>query len=107
MSFLKENGIPCGAYYPRPVNKQTAYAEWNTRSLPVCENLSKTALSIPMTPYLDDEDLDYIISKMNEFAAKKMDKMGQKLRFICRFSFHPANCAWVPPHMAVLLTIYF
>ncbi len=74
MSFLKENGIPCGAYYPRPVNKQTAYAEWNTRSLPVCENLSKTALSIPMTPYLDDEDLDYIISKMNEFAAKKMDK---------------------------------
>ena len=74
MSFLKENGIPCGAYYPRPVNTQTAYAKWNTRSLPVCERLSKTALSIPMTPYLDNEDLDYVISKMNEFAAKKMSK---------------------------------
>ena len=26
MAFLKENGIPCGAYYPRPVHTQTAYA---------------------------------------------------------------------------------
>ncbi len=74
MAYLKENGIPCGAYYPRPVNTQTAYAKWNTRSLPVCEHLSKTALSIPMTPYLDDEDLDYVIARMNEFAAKKMNR---------------------------------
>ena len=40
MTYLKSNGIPCGAYYPRPVNTQTAYAKWNTRSLPVCEKLS-------------------------------------------------------------------
>lgn len=74
MAFLKENGVPCGAYYPRPVHTQTAYAKWNTRSLPVCEKLSKTVLSIPMTPYLDNEDLDYVISKMNEFAEKKLNK---------------------------------
>lgn len=74
MAYLKDNGIPCGAYYPRPVNTQTAYAKWNTRSVPVCEKLSKTALSIPMTPYLDNEDLDYIIKTMNEFAAQKKAK---------------------------------
>ena len=74
MAYLKENGIPCGAYYPRPVNTQTAYAKWNNRSLPVCEKLSKTVLSIPMTPYLDNEDLDYVIKTMNEFAAKKAKK---------------------------------
>ena len=74
MSYLKENGIPCGVYYPRPVHTQTAYAKWNTRALPVCEKLSKTALSIPMTPYLDNQDLDYIIRVMNEFAAKKRAK---------------------------------
>lgn len=71
MSFLRENGIPCGAYYPRPVHTQTAYQKWNTRSLPVCEKLSKTVLSIPMHPYLEVQAQDYIISKMNEFAAKK------------------------------------
>lgn len=74
MSYLKENGIPCGAYYPRPVHTQTAYAKWNKRSLPVCEKLSKTVLSIPMHPYLDKESQDYVIEMMNKFAAKKMNK---------------------------------
>ena len=74
MSYLRERGIPCGAYYPRPINTQTAYAKWNTRPMPVCEKLSKTVLSIPMTPYLDDEQLDYVIGCMNEFAAKKNSK---------------------------------
>lgn len=74
MAYLKERGIPCGAYYPRPVNTQTAYAKWNTRSLPVCEKLSKTVLSLPMTPYLDKEQMDYIIGCMNEFAAQKKNQ---------------------------------
>ncbi len=74
MAYLKENGIPCGAYYPRPVHTQTAYAKWNSRPLPVCEKLSKTVLSLPMTPYLDNEDLDYVINTMNAFAEKKLNK---------------------------------
>lgn len=74
MAYLKSNGIPCGAYYPRPVNTQTAYVQWNNRSLPVCEKLSKTVCSIPMTPYLTDEQMTYIIEKMNEFSATKMKK---------------------------------
>ena len=74
MAYLKERGIPCCAYYPRPVHTQTAYAKWNTRSLPVCEKLSKTVLSLPMTPYLDNEQMDYIIGVMNEFAALKKSK---------------------------------
>lgn len=74
MAYLKENGIPCGAYYPRPVHTQTAYAKWNNRSLPVCEKLSQTVLSIPMHPYLDKESQDYIIETMNNFAAKKLNK---------------------------------
>ena len=76
MAYLKERGIPCGAYYPRPVNTQTAYAKWNTRSVPVCEKLSKTVLSLPMTPYLDKEQMDYIIGCMNEFAASKQSKVA-------------------------------
>lgn len=74
MAYLRENNIPCGAYYPRPVHTQTAYAEWNTRNLPVCEKLSKTVLSIPMHPYLEEDAQNYIISKMNEFADKKARK---------------------------------
>lgn len=71
MTYLKEHNIPCGAYYPRPVNTQTAYKKWNTRNLPVCEKLSKTVLSIPMHPYLEEDAQNYVINTMNEFAAKK------------------------------------
>lgn len=71
-AYLKENNIPCGTYYPRPVHTQTAYAKWNTRKLPVCEKLAKTALSIPMHPYLEADAQNYVISKMNEFAEKKL-----------------------------------
>lgn len=74
MTYLKEHNIPCGAYYPRPVNTQTAYAKWNTRKLPVCEKLSKTILSIPMHPYLTADAQEYIINTMNEFAAQKAKK---------------------------------
>ena len=74
MAYLREAGIPCGAYYPRQVNTQTAYAQWNTRSVPVCEKLSKTVLSIPMHPYLEHDEQSYIIEKMNEFAAKYSSK---------------------------------
>lgn len=74
MAYLKEKGIPCGAYYPRPVNTQTAYTKWNTRSLPICEKLSKTVLSIPMHAYLDQDEMSYIIESMNEFAANKSSK---------------------------------
>ena len=74
MAYLKENGIPCGAYYPRPVNTQTAYKKWSNRSLPVCEKLAKTVLSIPMTPYLSKAALEYVVAVMNEFAEKKSVK---------------------------------
>jgi len=74
MNWLKECGIPSGAYYPRPVHTQTAYAAWNNRELPVCEKLSKTVLSIPMHPYLEADVQEYIIAKMNEFAAKQQNK---------------------------------
>ena len=76
MAYLKERGIPCGAYYPRPINTQTAYQKWNTRPMPVCEKLSKTVLSLPMTPYLDKEQLDYVIGCMNEFATQNMAKIA-------------------------------
>ena len=35
---------------------------------------AKTVLSLPMTPYLDNEQMDYIIGVMNEFAALKKSK---------------------------------
>ena len=69
-NHLKECSIPFASFYPRPVHTQTAYKEYNTRSLPVCEQLAKQVVSLPMHPYLTKEEQDYIIECLNDFALK-------------------------------------
>ncbi len=48
-------------YYPIPMHKSTAYASENGGLvLTECEKLSKTVMSLPMHPYLTDDELKTI-----------------------------------------------
>lgn len=69
-AHLKDCGIPFASFYPRPVHTQTAYQKFNNRQLPVCESLAKQVVSLPMHPYLTQEEQDYILSCLNDFASK-------------------------------------
>lgn len=66
-AHLKELNIPTASFYPRPVHTQTAYKHWATRSLPVCERLAEQVVSIPMHPYLEEDQQNYIIEGINSF----------------------------------------
>jgi dTDP-4-amino-4,6-dideoxygalactose transaminase len=59
---LKEQGIPAMVYYPTPIHGQTAYKEVNTPagSCPVAERLCHTVLSLPIHPYIPDEDIEKV-----------------------------------------------
>ncbi|MDR1026215.1 MAG: DegT/DnrJ/EryC1/StrS aminotransferase family protein [Lactobacillus sp.] len=70
MNHLKECGVPFASFYPRPVHTQTAYQMYNTRKLPVCETLAKQVVSLPMHPYLTQQEQDYILSCLADFASK-------------------------------------
>ena len=59
---LKAAGIPSMVYYPRTMSQQTAFAYYGLQPCPVAERLTKTVLSLPMHPYLTDEEIDRIIS---------------------------------------------
>ena len=61
---LKESGIPTMVYYPIPLHKQIVYKDYNfnTEDLKVSERLSKCVLSLPMHPYLNEEQIDMIVS---------------------------------------------
>jgi dTDP-4-amino-4,6-dideoxygalactose transaminase len=65
---LKDKGIPTAVYYPKPLHQQTAYKHQPVagNGVPVCENLAGRVISLPMHPYLTDEQIDYICS---EFKA--------------------------------------
>lgn len=61
-SRLKAAGIPSMVYYPRTMSQQTAFAYLNQKPCPVAEQLTKTVLSLPMHPYLTDEEIEKVAS---------------------------------------------
>lgn len=65
-SYLKENGIPSMVYYPNPMHKQTAYKDlgYKEGDFPVTEKLCETVVSLPLHPYISDEEIDLVSSKI-------------------------------------------
>ncbi len=63
---LKEAGIPTAVYYPRPLHLQTAfhYLGYREGDFPVSEDSSRRIFSLPMHPYLEDEQIEVIIEKL-------------------------------------------
>ncbi len=72
-AYLKENGIPSMVYYPKPMHCQKAFE--NTAPAPVDLSvttcLCDTVLSLPMHPYLEKEDIDFICAKVKEYIKKE------------------------------------
>ncbi|MBF0497593.1 MAG: DegT/DnrJ/EryC1/StrS family aminotransferase [Deltaproteobacteria bacterium] len=61
---LQAVGIPTAVYYPKPLHLQEAYAHLGLGpgSFPVAEAISRRILSLPMHPYLEDDEIDFIIA---------------------------------------------
>ena len=55
---LQENKIPTAIYYPKPLHRQTAYSYlgYNEGSFSVSEDAGNRIFSIPMHPYLNEQD---------------------------------------------------
>jgi dTDP-4-amino-4,6-dideoxygalactose transaminase len=68
-NYLHENGIITGIHYPIPPHKQKCYSEFNKMSFPIAEKISNQALSLPMSPLLSDQEVDYISEKINSFIS--------------------------------------
>lgn len=71
-SYLKSAAIPTAIYYPRPMHQQTAFSYLNSpaEDCPNAVQLSQTVLSLPMHPYLTDEEADLVVSKVKGFLSK-------------------------------------
>lgn len=68
IQYLAENGIQTLIHYPIPPHKQLAYREWNNLSYPITERIHNEILSIPMSPVLSDNEVEYIINSVNSFS---------------------------------------
>lgn len=66
--YLKEQGIPTMVYYPKPMHKQGAFSNLDRKvECPVTDKLCDTILALPMHPYLEDEEIDFIVTKIEEW----------------------------------------
>lgn len=63
--YLTEKGIGTNIHYPIPPHKQECYKDWNDIFLPVTERIHECELSLPMSPCLTHEQIDYVIETIN------------------------------------------
>jgi dTDP-4-amino-4,6-dideoxygalactose transaminase len=65
---LQENGVPTNVYYRKPLHLQPAYAHFPRAQtkLKNAELICDKVLSLPMHPYLTDEQLEYIVMQVKK-----------------------------------------
>ena len=64
-THMKETGIPTMIYYPTPMSMQTAFSSVHSYvDTPNAQKLSQCVLSLPMHPYLTDEDIQMIVDAL-------------------------------------------
>lgn len=66
---LKENNIPSMIYYIKPMHKQLAFSdlEYDENDFSVTNELCDTVLSLPMHPYITEEEIDSVCNVVNNF----------------------------------------
>jgi UDP-2-acetamido-2-deoxy-ribo-hexuluronate aminotransferase len=65
-SKLKEQGVPTSVFYPVPLNLQECfnYLGGKNGDFPISDMASKEVLSIPMNPFLNDTQIEYIVTRI-------------------------------------------
>ncbi|MEA1919358.1 MAG: DegT/DnrJ/EryC1/StrS family aminotransferase [Campylobacterota bacterium] len=68
---LGEKGIPTAVHYPMPLHLQEAFADlgYKVGDFPISEKVSEEIMSLPMSPYLSQEQQDFIVDAIKEIHA--------------------------------------
>ncbi len=67
MTYLENNGVGCLIHYPIPPHKQKALLHLDTNTLPITERIHKQVVSLPMSPVLQDSEVDYVIQVLQNY----------------------------------------
>ena len=65
--YLNSKGIPTAIYYKKIFSELDLYKNLSEKVFPVSKNISKLIFSIPMHPYLEKKELDYIVNTIKDF----------------------------------------
>ncbi|MGY5741432.1 DegT/DnrJ/EryC1/StrS family aminotransferase, partial [Vibrio antiquarius] len=68
---LSEHGIQTQVHYPIAPHKQQAYKEFSHLSLPLTEQLQNEVLSLPISPYLSEDESQKVVDAINSFKVEQ------------------------------------
>jgi UDP-2-acetamido-2-deoxy-ribo-hexuluronate aminotransferase len=68
---LAMQGIPSMIYYPRGLHQQTAYAGFGLldSAFPITSSVTRRVLSLPMHPYLEENDIHKVCDAIRDFIG--------------------------------------
>ena len=65
--YLEQHGVGTVIHYPIPPHKQECYKEWNTRTLPITEQIAEQELSLPIGPTTTGAEVETIVGLLNKW----------------------------------------
>ena len=66
-NYLFANGIQTQIHYPIPPHKQKALSQFNHLYFSITEKIHEEVLSLPMSPVITDEEVDFVIKIINQY----------------------------------------
>ena len=71
MAHMNEHKVGCGIHYPVPVHRQPAYADCLLApgGLPVTEDICGKIVSLPMHPFLTDDEVAHVCRTINSWQG--------------------------------------
>ena len=64
---LSKNSIETVIHYPIPPHKQKCFQSWNSLSFPITEKIHEEVLSLPISPVMTSQEVDYVIQIINNY----------------------------------------
>jgi dTDP-3-amino-3,4,6-trideoxy-alpha-D-glucose transaminase len=77
MAYLKRNGIACGEHYPIPIPDQEALRRVEhevVSDYAAATRIARSEVSLPVHPYLSDEEVARVIEVCNAFGATALSR---------------------------------
>ncbi len=65
--FLKQEGIETMIHYPIPLHRQVCYKELSSMSLPITDLIHRNCLSLPISPVMEDFEIQKVVETCNRF----------------------------------------
>lgn len=71
-TFLNEQKIPTAIHYPVPLHLQPVYSGMGlkTGSFPIAEKVASNIISLPMHPFMETSEQDFVIENIRKFLGK-------------------------------------